>query len=156
MLFKDAYSGKNLYKQYVKHETNKLYAEGIVYLQSKGFIIKAIVCDRRRGLLQLFSTIPIQMCQFHQCAIITRYLTRQPKLQAAIELRELMLLLVKTDKESFEGALTAWHQKWENFLNERRKDIKGKNRYVHRRLRSAYRSLKPICRGFLPGTINWR
>ena len=142
MLFKDAYSGKNLHKQYVKHETNKLYAEGITYLQDNGLVVKAIVCDGRRGLLQLFTSIPIQMCQFHQCAIITRYLTRKPKLEAAIELRELMLLLAKTDKESFEGALAAWHKKWEIFLNERRKDRKGKSRYVHRRLRSAYRSLR--------------
>lgn len=151
MLFKDAYSGKNLYKQYVKHETIQLYAEGIAFLQSKGFIIKAIVCDGRRGLLQLFSNIPIQMCQFHQCAIVTRYLTRKPKLQAAIELRELMLLLAKTDKESFEGALIAWHQKWQNFLNEKRKDANGKNRYVHRRLRSAHRSLKTN----LPWLFTW-
>ncbi len=151
MLFKDAYSGINLYKQYVKHETNKLYAEGIACLQSKGFEIKAIVCDGRRGLLQLFPSIPMQMCQFHQCAIIRRYLTCKPKLEAAIELRELMLLLAKTDKESFEGALKAWYHKWEEFLNERKKDVKGKNRYVHRRLRSAYRSLRTN----LPWLFTW-
>lgn len=151
MLFKDAYTGINLFKQYVKHETNNLYAEGISYLQGKGFKIDAIVCDGRRGLLQMFSTIPIQMCQFHQCAILTRYLTRKPKLQAAIELRKLMLLLSKTDKESFEGALNTWHNKWEKFLNERRKDVNGKNRYIHRRLRSAYRSLRTN----LPWLFTW-
>jgi hypothetical protein len=78
MLFKDSYTGENLHKAYVKHETNKLYAEEIKHLQQNGFDIKAIVCDGRKGFLSLFSDIPIQMCPFHQSAIITRYLTRKP------------------------------------------------------------------------------
>jgi hypothetical protein len=142
MLFKDAYSGKNLYKQYVKNETNSLYGAGLSFLMEAGLDLKAIVCDGRKGLLSLFPNIPKQMCQFHQVAIITRYLTRKPKLQAAKELREHVLLLAKTDRESFEGGLTAWHTKWESFLNERSKDKEGKSRYTHRKLRSAYRSLK--------------
>lgn len=152
MLFKDSLSGKNLYKQYVKHETNNLYAAGILFLQENGFTIKSIVCDGRKGLLSLFSSIPIQMCQFHQIAIITRYLTRKPKLQAAIELREHALLLSKTDKESFEGGLANWFKKWEEFLNERSKDIvTGKSHYTHKKLRSAYRSMKTN----LPWLFTW-
>ncbi len=95
MLFKDAYSGKNLYKQYVKNETNNLYAAGLLFLKRSGLDIKAIVCDGRRGLLSLLPGIPKQMCQFHQVAIVTRYLTRKPKMQAAKELREHTLLLSK-------------------------------------------------------------
>ena len=62
-----------------------------------------------------------------------------------------MLILAKTDKESFEGGLAAWHSKWESFLNERKKDLFGKNRYVHKRLRSAYRSVKTN----LPWLFTW-
>jgi hypothetical protein len=141
MLFKDAYTGANLHKMYVKHETNKLYKQGINYLTDKGFTIKAIVCDGRKGLMNAFDGIPVQMCQFHQVAIITRYLTRNPKYVAAIELRKITLMLTKTDKESFSGALQQWHTRWENFLNERTTDVQGKSHYTHRRLRSAYRSL---------------
>ena len=142
MLFKDSYTGENLHKAYVKHVTNKLYADGITHLQQNGFEIKAIVCNCRKGLLSLYSHIPMQMCQFHQTAIITRYLTRKPKLAAAQELRELVLMLTKTDKESFTGALATWHSKWKEFLNERTLDEHTKKgRYTHRRLRSAYRSL---------------
>jgi hypothetical protein len=152
MLFKDAYTGENLYKQYVKHETNQLYAEGIAHLKGKGFTVRAIVCDGRKGLLQLFNDIPLQMCQFHQTAIITRYLTRKPKLQAGKDLQSLVRLLTKTDKESFIGGLNAWHSKWEKFLNERTKDGEtGKTHYTHRRLRSAYRSLKTN----LPWLFTW-
>jgi transposase-like protein len=143
IVFKDAYTGRILYKQYVKHETNQLYSSGITNLQDKGFVVKAIVCDGRKGLLHLFENIPIQLCQFHQIAIITRYLTRNPKQPAAIELRQISLLLSQTDKESFIGELAKWHTKWESYLSERTKDPEsGKSHYTHQRLRRAYRSLE--------------
>lgn len=142
MLFKDAVSGLNLYKIYVKTETNQLYAQGIEHLKQKGFTIQAIVCDGRRGLFQLFPGIPMQMCNFHQVAIIRKYLSKRPKMQASKELWKLTLMLVHTNKESFEASLADWYTKWMNFLNERKVDEKGKKRYVHKRLRSAYRSLK--------------
>ncbi len=72
-------------------------------------------------------------------------------MQASKELWEHVLLLSKTDKESFEGGLTAWHYKWEAFLSERKRGIDGKNRYVHKKLRSAYRSLKTN----LPWLFTW-
>jgi hypothetical protein len=141
MVFKDSLTGQILFKQYVKQETNKLYLAGIEEITRRGIKIQAIICDGRKGLLQLFEGIPLQMCNFHQVAIIRRYLTKKPKMQASKELWEHVLFLSKTDKESFEGGLTAWHLKWGTFLNERKTDAQGKNRYIHKRLRSAYRSL---------------
>jgi hypothetical protein len=143
MLFKDAISKENLLKYYVKHETNALYVQGIEELKSKGFRILAIVCDGRKGLIQSFSDIPVQMCQFHQSAIIRRYLTKKPKLQAAKELMEVVDLMKHTDKASFIGALGLWFEKWKFFLNERTVNpLTRKSFYTHKRLRSAYRSLK--------------
>lgn len=142
MVFKDSLSGQILYTQYVKHETNRLYLNGIEEIARRGIKIQSIICDGRKGLLQLFDGIPIQMCNFHQVAIIRRYLTKKPRMQASKELWELALLLVKTDKESFEGSLGEWYLKWTHFLDERKIDQKGKSRYVHKKLRSAYRSLK--------------
>lgn len=72
-------------------------------------------------------------------------------MQASKELWELVLLLTKTDKESFEGGLINWYNRWGNFLNERKIDAQGKNRYVHKKLRSAYRSLKTN----LPWLFTW-
>ncbi len=86
MVFKDSISGQILYKQYVKQETNKLYLSGIEEIARRGIKIQAIICDGRKGLLQLFKGIPIQMCNFHQVAIIRRYLTKKPKMQASKEL----------------------------------------------------------------------
>ena len=151
MFFKDSITGQILFKQYVKHETNKLYLSGLDEISRRGIKIQAIVCDGRKGLLQLFDDIPIQMCNFHQVAIIRRYLTKKPKMQASKELWEHVLLLTKTDKESFEGGLIEWHNKWEGFLNEREMDAKGRYRYVHKKLRSAYRSLKTN----LPWLFTW-
>ena len=95
MVFKDAISGEILYKQYVKHETNKLYLTGIEKIARRGIKIQSIICDGRKGLFQLFNDIPVQMCNFHQIAIIRRYLTKKPKMQASKELWEHTLLLTK-------------------------------------------------------------
>ena len=151
MVFKNSLTGQILFKQYLKRETNKLYLSGIEEITKRGIKIQAIICDGRKGLLQLFDNIPIQMCHFHQVAIIRRYLTKRPKMQASKELWEHVLLLSRTDKESFVGGLKDWYDKWKDFLNERKIDASGKNRYVHKRLRSAYRSLQTN----LPWLFTW-
>lgn len=152
MLFKDAYTKENLLKYYVKTETNASYIKGIAELIQQGYTIKAIVCDGRKGLIQSFENIPVQMCQFHQVAIIRRYITKNPKLPAAIELKELVSLLKQTDRESFEGGLDLWFTKWDAFLKERTTNPEtGKSHYTHKRLRSAYRSLKTN----LPWLFTW-
>lgn len=152
MLFKDSKTGENLLKYYVKYETNALYYQGIEELKSKGFKIVAIVCDGRKGLIQMFNDLPVQMCQFHQSAIIRRYLTRKPKLKASCELMEVVDIMKSTDKESFTGCLKEWNDKWKNFLNERTiNEETGKSHYTHKKLRSAYNSLKRN----LPWLFTW-
>ena len=152
MVFKDSLTGQVLLNQYVKQETNKLYLQGIEEITRRGIKVQAIICDGRKGLFQLFGNdIPVQMCNFHQVAIVRRYLTKKPKMQASKELWVHTLLLRQTDKESFEGGLNAWHEKWSDFLNEQKADEKGKKRYVHKKLRSAYRSLKTN----LPWLFTW-
>ncbi len=143
MVLRDAGTGEVLYRKFVKYETNSLYEKCVSDLKEQGYKIKAIVCDGRKGLFGLFDETPIQMCQFHQIAIITRSLTRNPKLPAAQELRELVLMLTKTDKETFVGDLAGWLETWKKFMDERTVNPEtGKSFYTHKRLRSAYRSLK--------------
>lgn len=142
MLFKDAYTKGNLLWYYVRSKTNALYIQGINQLRSRGYIVAGIVCDGRKGLIGAFKDIPVQLCQFHQLATIRRYITKNPKMPASIELKELVGLLKQTDRESFEGGLELWFIKWECFLNERTTNPEtGKSHYTHKRLRSAYRSL---------------
>jgi hypothetical protein len=142
MVFKNT-AGHHLYWKFVKHETIAGYVEGVNYLESQGVSIKGIVCDGRKGLFKALQDYPVQMCQFHQIAIVTRYITRKPKAQASIELKSIIHLLPQTDKESFFGALDEWYNKWKDYINERAINPEtGKSRYVHKRLRSAFRSLE--------------
>ena len=143
MVFRDYYRKENILWKYVNHERLEDYINGINELKVMGWDILGIVCDGKRGLFKAFGTIPIQMCQYHQAAIVTRYITKNPKLEAGKELKELMKLLTITDKESFTGALEEWHYKWNDFLKEKTFNPEtNKYHFTHRRIRSAYRSLK--------------
>ena len=133
----------NIYAKEVKSESVEVYRQGRFDLEKLGYTFKAIVLDGRPGVRQLFSDVPIQMCHFHQKQIITRYLTNNPKLEAGIELKKITTTLCKTNEKDFTNALNAWHKKWYSFLKERTTDpLAGKWFYAHKRLRSAYRSLK--------------
>lgn len=58
----------------------------------------------------------------------------------------------RTDKESFVGVLGLWFDKWQGFLTERSiNPMTNKSFYTHKRLRSAYRSLK----NNLPWLFTW-
>lgn len=143
MVFRDAVQKKNLFWNYVNYETIQLYKRGIDLLKIRGWKIKAIVCDGRRGLFTAFPGCPVQMCHFHQQMIVRRYLTGNPRDIAKIELRNLSFTLTDIDKESWVLTLTSWHEKWKDYLKEKTiNPITGKWHYTHKRLRSAYRSLK--------------
>jgi len=143
MVFKNSFDGVVLFEQYVRYETNALYLAGISEISRRGIDIQGIVCDGRQGLFGLFCDIPTQMCQFHQIQIVLRYLTRKPKTEAAIELKKLTLKLTKQTKSEFMNSLNNWHLRWFDYLNERSQSPStGKTYYAHKRLRSAYLSLK--------------
>lgn len=105
--------------------------------------MQAAVVDGKQGVFSVFADIPVQMCQFHQMAIIRRYLTSRPKLEAGRELRAVTLALPTLTEETLQALLDEWHGKWESFLKERTYADDGQRwQYTHRRIRSAYRSLK--------------
>lgn len=143
MLFKDALTGRDLLWYFVKNETNALYAQGIAELEGMGYEIPAVVFDGRKGLPKMFPDKKVQLCQFHQQKTVYRYITRHPKTEAALELKEIVDMLTKTDKESFAGMFEGWCAKWDGYLKERSEESgTGKKHYTHKRLRSAYLSIK--------------
>ena len=75
MVLMDSTSQRVLSVDEVKYETNVLYAAALTTLKEKGVEIQSIVCDGRKGLLQMFPEIPAQLCQFHQVKTVSRYLT---------------------------------------------------------------------------------
>jgi hypothetical protein len=54
MVFRDQFTKKNIYWKYVSHETNSEYVSGIEHLQNQGWEILGIVCDGKRGILNLY------------------------------------------------------------------------------------------------------
>ena len=102
MVLMDSISGQVLSVREVKHETNALYAEALNDLREKGIAIQSIVCDGRKGLLQLFPEIPAQLCQFHQVKTASCYLTRNPKTAAGKALWQLALTLKGNGKVAFQ------------------------------------------------------
>ena len=62
MVLMDSISQQALSVDAVKYETNALYAAALNELREKGVEIQSIVCDGRKGLLQLFPEIPAQLC----------------------------------------------------------------------------------------------
>jgi len=143
LVFKDAHRKKILWRKFVRYEAVADYFEGIEWLEQNGFKIQALVCDGLRGLFSLSARYKVQMCQYHQMKIVQRYLTLRPDLEASKELLAIVRLLTHTDKESFIGLFEEWISKWDTFLKERSIDNKTKkSRYTHKKLRSAYLSLK--------------
>lgn len=141
--FRDPHAKMNLIWKEIYSETPGQYAQLKVELETRGICLKAIVLDGKRGVREIFRGIPVQMCQFHQVAIIIRYLTTRPNLEAGKELRQIALTLTKSTENEFVRQLDRWHDKWKEFLKERTTNpFTGQWHYTHKRIRSAYRSLK--------------
>ena len=142
-VFREPNLHKNIWWKFVDYERVRVYEQGKRHLEKNGFNIKAIILDGKRGVRKAFDGIPAQMCHFHQKQIVRRYLTLNPKLEASIELKAIVSTLVNTDEQIFTEQLSQWHKKWKDFLKEKTTDPEtGKWHYTHKKLRSAYRSLK--------------
>ncbi len=143
LVVRNAHNSSNVYWSEIESETINEYQCARDTLEGQGFSLMAIVIDGRPGVRKLFDDLPVQMCHFHQKAIITRYLTRRPKLEAGKELREIVHDLCNTNEQMFADAIDEWHEKWNEFLKERTVEpVTGRWHYTHKRLRSAYHSLR--------------
>ena len=125
----------------------------MMQIYDRGFTLNAVVLDGKPGIISLFEGIPVQMCHFHMKAIITRKLTRNPKLQSSIELKHIVSYLGNVSACRFEYMLLAWHKRYVLFLNEKVEDTSKRGwHYKHKKVRSAYRSLMK----FLPYLFSYQ
>lgn len=133
----------NLGWVWIEEETKEAYAGLRTFVESKGFHLTAVVLDGRTGIPRVFEDMPVQICQFHMLQTVRRKLTLRPETNAGKELLTIGLNIVKYDEEKLERDLNVWYEKYEPFLKEKTY-ILGTNRwrYTHRRVRSAYASLK--------------
>lgn len=98
-VFRDVIKGFNLYWRFVTKENQEVYLDGIDHLLSLDWVIKAMVSDGKNLSLGKLFNIAIQMCLFHQLAIIKRYLTTRPKLLPSIQLKQIAELLPITTED---------------------------------------------------------
>jgi hypothetical protein len=141
VVFRDQKRKENLWWKFVESERLEHYQEGRVVLESLGYTILSVTADGLPGLPAVFSHIPFLYCHFHARKSITKYLTRNPKTEAGVEL-QLMLRHLKAFREKdFQEAMTVWWYRHEAFLQEKTYHPEGGWSYTHRRVRSALRSL---------------
>lgn len=140
---RDPNAPETVYAHECEHESTFEYQMAYAALREKGFIFSAIVTDGRFVAVDwLFPGIPVQMCHFHQLQIVIRYLTLNPKLEAGIELLELVRTLPTTDEASFTDAFKLWLRTWHTFLQDKTIDPETNRwHWTHKRLRQARDSI---------------
>lgn len=148
LVFRSPSLRQNLLWTRIAYETIAQYEQGIEMLKRSGWQIQGVVIDGRRGVINALSRrFPVQMCHFHQQAIIRRYLTGNPQSVAAKRLSQIVANLPRTTKPILEAALVSWYKRYGRLLKEKTfhpgltATGRPKWSYTHRRLRSGYRSL---------------
>lgn len=142
IVFRDAKEKENLWWRFIEQEKLAYYRQGHLFLVDKGYTILSVTTDGFKGLPKTFESYPIQFCHFHQKQIIRRYVTKNPKLQAGIDLKEVTEMLGHLPREEFEQYLKAYLYHYKNFLDEKTLNPHTKRyNFTHPRLRSAINSL---------------
>lgn len=143
LVFLDVLTGEIIDGKYIETETAEDYRFLLERIQSQGFSVQGVVIDGKRGVNKVFNGIPVQMCHFHQIAIIKRYLTSNPKLEASKDLLYICRKLKRISEERFRDALDIWHLKHKKFIEEKTLNpATGRLTYTHSKLVSAYNSLR--------------
>jgi hypothetical protein len=142
VVLRDASGKENLWWRFIDEEKLCYYKQGFNNLVNQGYTITSVTCDGFRGLINVFKDCPVQFCHFHQKQIMRRYVTKNPRLIAGIDLKELVEMLGEVSKLEFGEYLFAYINHYKDFLNEKTTDSNtGKKTYTHQRLRSAVKSL---------------
>ena len=141
LLALDSQTGRPLYLAFVKSETVKDYEDAVSSIEERGYTIRGLIIDGKQSLFKRFYEYHIQMCQFHMKQIVKRYLTMNPKILAARELKELVGGLHKAEETDFKKDYQEWKNKWKETIGHKSLHKDGKMHYTHQRLRAAMNSL---------------
>lgn len=133
---------KVIYFKEIKVESIKDFREGIESIKAANYVILSVTIDGRRGYInsikKLLGNIPIQMCLFHQKAIVRRYVTDRPRSKCGKDLKELMHLLCKPEHQ--QEFIEQFYILKDNYryLLQQKNEL---GHYKHAALRSAFRSI---------------
>lgn len=142
LLALDDSTNKALYMSFIKSETRQDYRLAVDTIIASGYSIKGIIIDGKQSLFKEFDAYPVQMCQFHMKQIVTRYLTKNPRMHASRELKAIMDSITYCTVKEFAKRYNQWKITWDKFIKRRTvSKVTGKTSFTHRRLRSAMFSL---------------
>lgn len=140
---KDWISGQIVYYDFITSESKDIFYHCRQQLEHTGFTITGVITDGRPGIREVFTGIPTQMCQFHQIQIVNRYLTKNPKLTPAKQLKTIIEDLPRSTHAMFLSRFHYWLQIHKDFLQEKTTNpITKRKHFTHKRLRSAVHSIQ--------------
>lgn len=125
--------------------------EDLENLIKLGLQIESVTSDGHKGILKAIKKalpdVLVQRCLVHIQRMCLIWLTRYPQHIAGIELRKLVLQLLKiktnNDKLYWVNELNAWHKKHQLYLQETTKnELTGRYWYTHKLLRRSYYTIK--------------
>jgi hypothetical protein len=126
----------------IKTEGMKPLRDGLQEIKTAGYKIASVTIDGRKGytevIRKVFGNVPIQMCLFHQRAIVRRYITDRPKTLCGRELKALMNQLGTLSPEAFIEAFYLLKLKHKETLDA----LNNAGDYRHKKLRAAFYSLQ--------------
>lgn len=142
VVFRDHDTKENIWWEFGKTETESMYRQGRVHLESLGYVILSVTGDGFGGLRGAFNGIPYQMCLVHMERLVIKGTTRNPKLEAGAVLLALTRSLFDTTEETFKKRLSLYIENYRDFLNEKAVSVlTGEPWYIHQDLRKSVFSL---------------
>lgn len=136
-------NGKNIYWEEIVSESMDTITQALSMLDViciGGY--KSFTIDGRKGVIKIlkdkYPNVPIQLCQFHQKQIIRRYTTNNPRTECGLALKSIMRDISLVNPDVFLVRFKILQIIFQDFLKERNED----NKFMHKRLRSAIRSIK--------------
>jgi hypothetical protein len=115
---------------------------GLFALHKAGWRFASVTIYGKRvyyqNIRKVLGNVPIQMCIFHQKAIMRRYITDRPQSACGKDLKAVMGTLCYMDHQEFIDKFYTLLREDKGFLDERN----DKGGYKHGKLRAAFRSLQ--------------
>jgi hypothetical protein len=142
------------YTQLLRFSNGENFAEikeDLDNLLKLGLKIESITTDGHKSILKAIKRacpdVTVQRCLVHIQRMCLLWITRYPKHIAGIELRKIILLLMKiktaNDKKHWMQLLNQWYLTHQEYLKEVSKnEITGRYWYTHKLLRRSYSTIK--------------
>lgn len=143
ILARDPEKQENLLWTFEDAETTSAYVWLREELEALGYTILSVTGDGFPGIKSAFCGISFQVCHVHMERIVVRGTTRNPQTEAGQVLLALVRTLYqKTDSQLFHTRLTAYLERYRDFLNEKTiHPLSGEQSWTHDDLRRAVRCL---------------